>query len=57
MIPIRTKGKMQNTMKEKIPTGCIIGAEYRQKLNMTKKIMCEDNWPAMLYLEPCIENK
>lgn len=44
-------------MKEKIPTGCIIGAEYRQKLNMTKKIMCEDNWPATLYLEPCIENK
>lgn len=57
LIPIRTKGKMQNTMKEKIPTGCITGAEYRQKLNMTKKIMCEDNWPDTFYLEPCTENK
>lgn len=57
MIPIRTKGKMQNTMKEKIPTGCIIGAEYRQRSNMTKKSKCEDNWPDTLYLEPCIENK
>lgn len=57
LIPKRIKGKMQNTIKEKIPTGCIIGAENRQKSNMTKKIMCKDNWPDTLYLDPCIENK
>lgn len=56
-IPIRTKGKMQNTMREKIPTGCITGAEHRQKLNKTKKSVCEENWPDTLYLELCIENK